>query len=143
MEESYNDMKKITTILAAILLTTIIAGQHFEPVPYDKKWHIAAGTVAGVWGTFAGNNLQLTPEQSALCGIAAATIAGIGKELIDIAPAVFGNDARFDMMDIAATIEGGVIGAGLSYVALKIFKKKPVIYGYVDKGLIIGTKINF
>jgi len=100
-------MKRLTAILTAILFVTTIFAQHFEPVPYDKKWHIGAGALAGVWGTFAGNSLELTPEQSALCGVAAATIAGIGKELMDVAPAVFGDkSARFDLMDVAATIEG-------------------------------------
>jgi hypothetical protein len=47
-------------------------------------------------------------------------------------------------MDIAATTMGGIVGAGLSYVALKIFKKKPpVIYGMASsKGLQAGVIIN-
>ena len=138
-------MKKITVILA-ILITGALSAQTFEPIPFDKKWHIAAGAVAGTWGTFAGNSLEWSPEESALFGVAMSAVAGIGKECMDVSERwVFKNDAaRFDCMDIAATVEGGIIGAGLSYVALKIFKKKPpMIYGDVNKGLKIGVSFRF
>ena len=127
---------------AGIALVTLTATAQFEPIPYDKKWHIAAGTFAGTWGTFAGNSLDLSAEESALFGVAAAVTAGVGKELMDVAPRIFGHDeARFDPMDVAATTMGGIIGAGLSYAALKIFKKPPVIYSQVGKGFEIGVKI--
>ena len=137
-------MKKLTVILA-ILITGIASAQTFEPVPFDKKYHIGAGALAGVWGTFAGNSLEWSPEESTLFGVAMSAVAGIGKECMDVAPVVFGNkSARFDVMDIAATVEGGIIGAGLSYVALKIFKKKPpVIYADTNKGIKIGVGIWF
>lgn len=125
------------------MFAATLQAQIIEPVPFDKKWHIGAGAVAGVWGTFAGNSLDLSPEDAALFGISAAVIAGIGKECIDIAPIVLGRkDVRFDPMDIAATTMGGIIGSGLSYAALKIFKKKPpVIYTATGKGFEIGVKI--
>ena len=137
-------MKKLTVILA-ILITGVLSAQTFEPVPFDKKYHIGAGTLAGVWGTFAGNSLEWSPEESALFGVAMSVVAGIGKECMDVAPVVFGNkSARFDVMDIAATVEGGVIGAGLSYVALKIFKKKaPVFYGQTKWKIEIGVIVKF
>ena len=137
-------MKKLTVILA-ILITGALSAQTFEPVPFDKKYHIGAGTLAGVWGTFAGNSLEWSPEESALFGVAMSAVAGIGKECMDVAPVVFGNkSARFDVMDIAATVEGGVIGAGLSYVALKIFKKKaPVFYGQTKGKIEIGVIVKF
>ena len=136
-------MKKLTLFLTAFLITGILSAQTFEPLPFDKKWHIAAGAVAGTWGTFAGNSIELTPEQSALFGVAAATVAGIGKELMDVSERwIFkAPGARFDAMDIAATVEGGIIGAGLSYLALKIFKKKTVLYGDINNGFIVGVKV--
>lgn len=138
-------MKKSTVILA-ILITGALSAQTFEPVPFDKKYHIGAGTLAGVWGTFAGNSLQWSPEESALFGIAMSGVAGIGKECMDVSErwAFKTPGARFDCMDIAATVEGGIIGAGLSYVALKIFKRKPpVIYADTNKGIKIGVGIWF
>lgn len=135
-------MKTKLTIIA-ILLTVTLQAQITEPIPYDKKWHIGAGAVAGVWGTFMGDNLQLTPEQSALIGVGVGFAAGIGKELMDVGERfVFKVDNRFDPMDIAATTLGGVIGAGLSYAALKIFKKPPVIFSLADtKSIQVGVKI--
>lgn len=38
----------------------------------------------------------------------------------------------------------GAIGAGLSYAALKIFKKPPMIYSFADaKSVQIGVKIRY
>ena len=125
------------------MLSASIAAQTFEPIPFDKKYHIGAGVLAGTWGTFTGNSLELTPEQSALFGVAASVAAGVGKELWDVSWCILGDkSATFDTMDIAATTLGGMIGTGLSYVALKIFKKPPVIYSVVnDKSIQVGVKI--
>jgi len=52
----------------------------------------------------------------------------------------------FDPMDIAATTLGGVIGAGLSYAALKIFKKPPMIYSFTDANVpssLIGFRLRY
>ena len=138
-----HDMKKTIILLIAVLLTGTITAQEFKPVPSDKQYHIGAGALAGVWGTFAGNSLELTPEQSALFGVAASVAAGVGKELWDVSWCILGDkSATFDTMDIAATTLGGMIGTGLSYVALKIFKKPPVIYSVVnDKSIQVGVKI--
>jgi len=135
-------MKTKLTIIA-LLVAGVMQAQLVEPVPYDKKWHIGAGAVVGVWGTFMGNSLELPAEESALVGVGVSLVAGIGKECMDIAPIVFGRkDVRFDPMDIAATTLGGVVGAGLSYAALKIFKKPPVIYSFADsKSIQVGVKI--
>ena len=137
-------MKKI--ILNLILLTTIFVNsnaQKFSEIPVDKQYHIGAGVVAGVWGTFAGNSLELTPEESALFGVATGFAAGLGKEIWDISWCVLGDkNATFDTMDIAATTLGGIIGSGLSYAAIKIFKKNPpIIYSNVNKGFEVGIKI--
>ena len=130
------------TLLVLTLFADTITAQSFTPIHFDKKYHIGAGTLAGVWGTFAGKSIELSDEGAALFGVAAATAAGIGKEVMDVAPALFGNEtARFDCMDIAATVEGGIIGAGLTYLGMKIFKRKPLIYG--GKGITIGFKVNF
>ena len=139
-----NDKLKHFIAVIIISISCAASAQSFEPIPFDKKWHMAAGTFAGTWGTFAGNSLELSDEGAALFGIGASVVAGVGKELMDVAPVVFGNkSARFDVMDIAATVEGGIIGAGLSYAALKIFKKKPIFYGKVDKGIVIGFRHQF
>ena len=135
-------MKKLTVILA-ILITGALSAQTFEPVPFDKKYHIGAGALAGVWGTFAGNSLEWSPEESALFGVAMSAVAGVGKECMDVTEGwVFKTPgAKFDCMDIAATVEGGIIGAGLSYLALKIFKKKTVLYADINKGFTVGVKV--
>ena len=124
-----------TIIISLLLLAGLTAtAQIFTPVAYDKKFHIGAGVVMGTWGTFMGNSLELTPEQSALTGMATATAAGIGKELWDLSWRLTGDkSASFDFNDIAATTLGGVVGVGLSYAALKIFKKPAKIYGSVSK----------
>ena len=129
--------------VALLMLTASLAAQIVEPVPFDKKWHIACGSIAGVWGTFAGNSIDLSPEGAALFGVAAALVAGVGKELMDVSEEIlFGKEHNFDPMDVAATTMGGIIGTGLSYAALKIFKKKPYIYvGNVRNNLTIGVRI--
>lgn len=131
-------MKTKITILA-LLLTASLTAQ----IPVDKQYHIGAGAYCGVWGTFAGNSMEWTPEQAALFGIASATVAGIGKELWDVSYRLWGYNDKFDPMDVAATVAGGIIGTGLSYAALKIFKKKPpIIYGMADRrGVQIGIKL--
>jgi hypothetical protein len=40
-----NDKLKLTIV--AIFLTLTIQAQVFEPIPFDKKWHIGAGAIAG------------------------------------------------------------------------------------------------
>ena len=132
-------MKKLKIILPLLLLTTLLHSQIVAPVQYDKKWHIGAGAVLATGGTFMGDNLQLTPEQSALVGVGVGFAAGVGKELMDVGEKfVFRVENKFDPMDVAATTMGGIIGAGLSYAALKVFKRPPVIYSQVNKGLEIG-----
>lgn len=134
-------MKKIIIISLLLLAGLTATAQVFTPVAYDKKFHIGAGVVMGTWGTFMGNSLELTPEQSALTGMATAAAAGIGKELWDLSWRLTGDkNAQFDFNDVAATTLGGVVGVGLSYAALKIFKKRPpVIYGSANKGLQVGV----
>ena len=125
-------MKTRITIIA-LLLTASLAAQ----IPYDKKLHVGAGVVIGTWGTFAGNSMNWKPEKSALLGITSATVAGVGKELWD--EIEYGG---WDWRDLGATMIGGTIGTGLSYAALKVFKKKPYIYiGNVRNNLTIGVRI--
>ncbi len=140
-----NDKLKhfIACSLVSIATLTVTA-QIVEPIPFDKKWHMAAGAFAGTWGTFMGNSLDLSAEESALVGVASSVMAGVGKELWDVSEEIlFGKEHNFDVMDIAATTFGGVIGVGLSYAALKIFKKPPVIYAEVNKGFEVGFKKMF
>lgn len=140
-----NDKLKLT--ITAIFFVATMQAQIFEPVPLDKKWHIGGGAFAGVWGTFAGNSLELSPEESALMGVATGLAAGIGKECFDLLDgAIMKQHHPFDPMDIAATTLGGVIGAGLSYAALKIFKKPPMIYSFTDANVpssLIGFRLRY
>ena len=129
-------------IAFSLLLITFSVQAQFEPIPFDKKWHIGAGAVLATWGTFAGNSLNLSAEESALLGVATGFTAGIGKECFDLMDgAIMKQRHPFDPMDVAATTMGGIIGAGLSYAALKIFRRPPVIYSQVGKGFEIGVKI--
>ena len=127
-------MKRLTVILTAILLTSAISAQ----VDYDKKLHAGAGVVIGTWGTLAGNSLDLKPGGSALFGIASATVAGLGKELWD--EIEYGG---FDVKDFGATMIGGAVGVGLSYLGLKIFKKSKPYYAAVNGKITIGVKVWF
>ena len=134
-----NDKLKHFITFTALLITITAQCQITKTVPFDKKWHIGCGAIAGVWGTFMGNSIDLSAEESALVGVAAGLIVGIGKETLDIAPLIVGQkNVQWDTMDIAASTLGGVIGAGLSYAALKIFKRPPVIYAEVNKGFEVG-----
>ena len=138
-------MDKLKLIFVALLITGTLSAQSFEPVPYDKKYHIGAGAVAGIWGMFAGNSCEFTAEQSALCGIAAAMAAGLGKELMDVSEAwIFKQPHNFDAMDLAVTVLGGIVGTGLTYAGLKIFYHyKPQIFiGNVQNNLTIGLRFN-
>ena len=132
-------MKRLTLILTAILLTGVMSAQ----IAYDKKLHIGAGAVVGVWGTFAGNSLELTPEQSALFGMGSVAVAGVGKELWDVSYRLWGYNDKFDVKDIGATLIGGVVGVGLSYAGLKIFKRAKPYYATVNDKITMGIKINF
>jgi uncharacterized protein YfiM (DUF2279 family) len=133
-------MKRLITILTAILLTSAISAQ----VAYDKKLHIGAGVVVGTWGTFAGNSMNWTPEQSALFGVGSVVVAGVGKEAWDYSWRIFGDtSARFDVKDLGATMIGGAVGVGLSYLGLKIFKKSKPYYATVNNKITIGVKVWF
>lgn len=118
-------------------LALLIAGTLQAQITVDQKYHFGAGVVISTWGTFAGNSMNLKPEKAALFGLASAATAGIGKELWDKI-----DYGKFDTKDLNATIVGGFVGAGLSYAALKIFKKPPVIYSFADsKSIQVGVKI--
>lgn len=132
-------MKRLTLILTAILLTGVMSAQ----IAYDKKLHMGAGAVVGVWGTFAGNSMELTPEQSALFGAGSVVVAGVGKELWDVSYRLWGYNDKFDVKDIGATLIGGVVGVGLSYAGLKIFKRAKPYYATVNDKITMGIKINF
>jgi uncharacterized protein YfiM (DUF2279 family) len=119
--------------IALLMLTASLSAQ----IPYDKKLHAGAGVVIGTWGTFAGNSMNWKPEKAALFGMGSVAVAGLGKELWD--EIEYGG---WDWKDLGATMIGGTIGTGLSYAALKIFKKKPYIYvGNVRNNLTIGVKL--
>lgn len=133
-------MKRLTAILTAILLTVTL----FAQIDVDKKYHAGAGIMFGTWGTFAANSCEKTPEQSFMWGVAAATIAGIGKETWDAFDKKVGHmGSGWDFADLGATVAGGVVGAGLSYAALKMFKKSNPYYTAVNGKMTMGIKIRF
>lgn len=120
--------------MLALLIPSLCYGQ----IATDKKYHAGAGIVIGVWGTFAGNSIDLSPEKSALFGMGCVTVAGLGKELWDEI-----DYGGWDWADFGYTIAGGVIGAGLTYAGIKIFKKaKPVVIA-VDSKITVGVNIRF
>lgn len=137
-------MKKLTllkiAVIALILLMAVAIHTTFAQVPYDKKLHAGAGVVVGTWGTFAGNSMNWKPEKAALFGIGSVAAAGLGKELWD--EIEYGG---FDYKDLRATMYGGVVGVGLSYVGLKIFYKyRPKIFATaVQDNMTVGLKIRF
>jgi hypothetical protein len=77
------------------------------------------------------------PEKAALFGIGSVAVAGLGKEIWD--EIEYGG---FDVNDLGATMIGGVVGVGLSYVGLKIFYKyKPKVFAVaVQNKMTIGLK---
>lgn len=99
---------------------------------------MGAGVVIGTWGTFAGNSMNYTPEKAALFGITSVAVAGLGKEIWDEI-----DYNGFDVKDLGATMIGGLVGVGLSYVGLKIFyKHRPKIYSTaVQNNITVGLKI--
>jgi uncharacterized protein YfiM (DUF2279 family) len=133
-------MKRLTAILTAILLTVALSAQ----IDVDKKYHAGAGIIFGVWGTFTGNSLELTPEKSTLFGMGSATLAGIGKETWDaIDKKLYDIGSGWDFADLGATMIGGAIGTGISYLGLKIFKKSKPYYVAVNGTMTMGIKTNF
>lgn len=123
--------------IAAITLTSV------AQIPVDKQYHLGAGAVMGVWGTFAGNSMMWKPEKAALFGIGSVAAAGVCKELWDQSEHwFFGKEHYFDVKDLGATMIGGVIGVGLSYAGLKIFYHyKPQIFvGNVQNNLTVGLR---
>jgi hypothetical protein len=133
MEQNiFNMSDKLKHIIACAAIATITFNC-FSQIPKDKQYHLGAGAFFGVWGTFAGNSCEFTPEKSLLCGIASAMAVGLLKEGADLCG--YGTP---EWADLGYTVAGGAIGAGLSYVALKIFKKPPLIYVSTDKGLQLG-----
>ena len=105
-------------------------------MPVDKQYHTGAGVVIGIWGTLAGNANDLTPEKSALFGLSAVAVAGLGKELWDEI-----DYGGWDWKDFGYTMAGGAISTMLVYTGLKIFKKTTPYIGSVQGVPTIGLKI--
>jgi uncharacterized protein YfiM (DUF2279 family) len=137
-----NKLKHFIACAAITLITLTCFAQEYK-IPVDKQYHLGAGVVFGVWGTFAGNSLQWKPEKAALMGLASATVAGVGKELWDeVDYQIGGYGTGFDFRDLGATMIGGVIGVGLTYAGLKIFYRyKPAVFvTNVQKCLTVGLR---
>jgi hypothetical protein len=124
------------SLIGLILIVFILSVQNCASVPVDKKLHIACGMFAGSWGTWVGNVYTDIPEKSALIGLGISALAGLGKETID-----FGTGGEMDVKDFGASLSGGLIGAGLVYAGMKIFKKRRGYLNFGGNGLIIKFKI--
>lgn len=125
-------MKRL--LFFCLLIPVLSYGQ----IPTDKKYHAGAGVIIGIWGTFAGNSIDLAPEKSAIFGMGSVAVAGLGKELWDEI-----DYGGWDWKDFGATMIGGVVGTGLTYAGLKIFKKhKPVVIANKNE-VKIGVSIKF
>jgi uncharacterized protein YfiM (DUF2279 family) len=138
-----NDKLKHFFACVFIMMTLAVSAQE---VPVDKQYHLAAGAVIGMWGTFCGNSCMFSPEKSALIGMVSVTVAGIGKELWDEADyRIVDYGTGFDWKDLGATMIGGVISTGLTYAGLKIFYhyKPQILLSSVQGNLTIGVKIRF
>ena len=66
-------------------------------IAYDKKLHFLAGLLIAFTVSYIMNDVRI--------GMLAATLAGLGKEIVDE-----GRYGGFDYQDIIATIIGGVAG---------------------------------
>ena len=84
----------------------------FNLIPIDKQAHFLSGIVIAVFLTLCSNPIL---------GISVVVLAGLAKELIIDTWMKMGN---FERADFFATCAGGLIGAGMPYVASLI---KPFI----------------
>ena len=128
---------KVVVIAIILLLTWAIHGTYGQ-VPYDKKLHAGAGVVISSWGTFAADACGYNAEQSALFGLAASFGAGVAKELAD--GCGFGT---MDIKDFRATMYGGLVGTAVSYLGLKVFKRRTPYVFLANKGAVVGINIKF
>ena len=78
-----------------------------------------AGTFCGSWGSWVGSVYTPSPEKAFLIGMSITSLAGVGKETLDM-----GTGGSPEFKDFTATMAGGFIGAGIVYLGRKIFKKK-------------------
>ena len=102
-------MRSIGMFLIFFCLTTS------AQIPKDKQYHLYAGATIGAWGMMTIDNQYLKP----IYGIGWATIAGVGKELIDL-----GGFGTAEWKDIGATIIGGCISVGIITAIHGIFKNR-------------------
>ena len=121
------------SLIGLILIVLILSVQNCAGgVPVDKKLHIACGAFAGSWGAWVGSVYTDNPEKSALIGLGISAIAGAGKEIID-----YSTGGSVEINDFKATLSGGLIGAGLVYAGMKIFKKRRSYLSFAGNGLQI------
>lgn len=107
-----------------LVLMILIAQNCKAEISVDKKLHLAVGTFCGSWGSWVGSIYTSSPEKSFLIGMGITTLAGVGKETLDM-----GTGGSPEFKDFTATMKGGLIGAGIIYLGRKIFKKKKMPFG--------------
>jgi len=131
MKDAYK--YKVFVISLFVLAFTIIflsvqkcSGQ----IAADKSLHGGAGIFCGAWGTWVGSiYFEDSPEYAALIGLGVAAMAGLGKEGLDA-----GTGGSPELKDLMATITGGLIGAGLMYLGMKIYQNNVLYVGWQGAG---------
>lgn len=94
-----------------LLIPSLLQAQ----IPKDKKYHLYAGATIGAWGMLTTGNDNLKP----LYGVAWATAAGMGKELVDLT-----GYGKPEWKDLGATIIGGCISVGVITAITGLVKNK-------------------
>lgn len=122
--KEYNYKAFTYGLIGLILILMILTIQNCKAqMPVDKKLHIAVGAFCGSWGSWVGSVYTDSPEKAFLIGIGITTLAGVGKETLDM-----GTGGSPEFKDFTATMAGGFIGAGIVYLGRKIFKRKNPIF---------------
>jgi hypothetical protein len=121
------------THIITILFCLASATCYSQAIPKDKQLHLGAGSVVSAWGTMipASDDHLWKPL---VYGIGAATVAGAGKEILDM-----GGFGTPDVKDFGATVLGGVISTGIVVGVKAIIKHKHKRYAInqQNKGLFV------
>ncbi len=101
-------MKRL--ILALIVSTSLLSANFFKEE--DKQLHIAATTMASVFGGLLAKKHGYNDTEAFWIGFGTAIAIGLAKEAYDSRDGGTG----FDSMDMLANSIGGALGAGTSLI---------------------------
>ena len=127
MDTNSNSVIMAKAIIILLFIPSICFGQ------IDKAYHFTAGTGIGAATYMIVNPLpNVSNEESACIAMFTATMAGVGKELIDRKP---------DLKDFYYTELGGLVGtAGTYFLTKKYFKRMSI---YFDSRTILDKRYNY